>query len=259
MTEQLKDIPITHIQKNPYQPRLQFEEAELDELAQSIKENGLIQPIIVRPSDVFGYELIAGERRLRAAERAGLATIPAVIKELSDQESMQQAIIENLQRSNLNPIEEALAYQNLMTKLEMTHEEIGHYMGKSRPYISNSLRLLNLSEAAQKALITLAISPGHARLLLSLDKQEEQDKWLAKIEQGQLTVRQLEKALKQEPKQAKAIDPFVQDYEADLKKLLGRPVTIKLTGKEKGNVLLSFSSTEEFHNLIHTLKKLVDK
>lgn len=259
MTEELREIPIRQIQKNPYQPRLQFEEAELEELAQSIKANGLIQPIIVRPSDVFGYELIAGERRLRASERAGLTTIPAVIKQISDQESMQQAIIENLQRANLNPIEEALAYQNLMAKLSMTHEDIAKYMGKSRPYISNSLRLLNLTDAGQAALIANNITPGHARLLLSLDKQEEQDRWLDKVKEQELTVRQLEKALKDQPRPTKKADLFIQDQEAELKRQLGLPVNIKLTGKDKGSIALPFANQEEFHRLIHILKNGVEK
>ncbi|MGF3083944.1 ParB/RepB/Spo0J family partition protein, partial [Streptococcus pyogenes] len=138
--ELLIDLPIEDIVTNPYQPRIQFNQRELQDLATSIKSNGLIQPIIVRKSDIFGYELVAGERRLKASKMAGLKKVPAIIKKISTLESMQQAIVENLQRSNLNAIEEAKAYQLLVEKKHMTHDEIAKYMGKSRPYISNTLR-----------------------------------------------------------------------------------------------------------------------
>lgn len=143
--EKFEMISITDIQKNPYQPRKEFDKEKLDELAQSIKENGVIQPIIVRQSPVIGYEILAGERRYRASLLAGLTSIPAVVKQLSDQEMMVHSIIENLQRENLNPIEEARAYESLVEK-GFTHAEIADKMGKSRPYISNSIRLLSLPE-----------------------------------------------------------------------------------------------------------------
>ena len=133
MSEQLKTLSISEIYPNPFQPRLKFSDEELVELSQSISENGLIQPIIVRKSDIIGYELIAGERRLRACKRLGMTEIPAVVKEVTDQESRKQAIIENLQRSNLNPIEEAKAYRNLIDELTYSHEELAKAMGKSRP------------------------------------------------------------------------------------------------------------------------------
>ena len=152
MPETLTLIKIENISPNPYQPRLEFKQEELEELARSIKTNGLIQPIIVRESTVFGYELIAGERRLRASKMAGLTEIPAIIKNISNQESMQLAIVENLQRSDLNPIEEAKAYQQLLEKNQMTHEELAQFMGKSRPYISNMVRLLHLSPAVKEAI-----------------------------------------------------------------------------------------------------------
>ena len=138
-------ISISEIQKNPYQPRKEFDTDKLNELAQSIKENGLIQPIIVRQSPVIGYEILAGERRYRASLLAGLTSIPAVVKHLSDQEMMIQSIIENLQRENLNPVEEARAYESLVEK-GYTHTEIADKMGKSRPYITNFIRLLSLPE-----------------------------------------------------------------------------------------------------------------
>ena len=152
MQEQLKALPISDIYPNPFQPRIEFSDEELAELSQSIAENGLIQPIIVRKSDITGYELIAGERRLRACKRLGMTEIPAVVKEVTDQESRKQAIIENLQRSNLNPIEEAKAYRSLINELAYSHEELAKAMAKSRPYISNSLRLLQLPQEIQTSI-----------------------------------------------------------------------------------------------------------
>lgn len=257
MTEDLKTLSLDQIHKNPYQPRLTFSEEELTELAKSIQENGLIQPIIVRQSPVFGYELIAGERRFRAAKLAGLTHLPAIVKDMSDQESMTQAIIENLQRSDLNPIEEALAYQSLLTKLQMTHEDIAKSMGKSRPYISNSLRLLNLIPKGQEALITQTISPGHARLLLSLD-QDQQKKWLDIIQQKDLTVRQLEKQLKLTQPATKAANLFAKDQEAALKKALGIPAKIQVNSKNQGKIILPFDNLEDFHNLFHKLVENVE-
>ncbi|CAG5609887.1 chromosome partitioning protein [Streptococcus pneumoniae] len=170
-------ISITDIQKNPYQPRKEFDREKLDELAQSIKENGVIQPIIVRQSPVIGYEILAGERRYRASLLAGLRSIPAVVKQISDQEMMVQSIIENLQRENLNPIEEARAYESLVEK-GFTHAEIADKMGKSRPYISNSIRLLSLPEQILSEVENGKLSQAHARSLVGLNK-EQQDYFLS--------------------------------------------------------------------------------
>ena len=172
-------ISITDIQKNPYQPRKEFDGEKLHELAQSIKENGVIQPIIVRQSPVIGYEILAGERRYRASLLAGLTSIPAVVKQLSDQEMMVQSIIENLQRENLNPIEEARAYESLVEK-GFTHAEIADKMGKSRPYISNSIRLLSLPEHILSEVENGKLSQAHARSLVGLNK-EQQDYFFQRI------------------------------------------------------------------------------
>lgn len=253
MVDKLSNIPITQINPNPYQPRQQFSEEELAELTQSIKENGLIQPIIVRQSPLAGYDLVAGERRFRASQAAGLSHIPAIIKEMTDEDSMKQAIIENLQRSDLNPIEEALAYQHLLKKLGLTHEDIAKVMGKSRPYISNSLRLLNLSDTTKKALVDQAISPGHARLLLSLSKEDE-EQWLDRILNHSLSVRDLENQLKpRKEKTRQSINPFIKEQENFLKQKLGLDCQIQLTSTNKGKVTINFSSLDDFHNLIHKL------
>ena len=181
--EKLEKIAVKDIRTNPFQPRKVFDQEKLEELAQSIKENGLIQPIIVRKSPIIGFELLAGERRFRASKIAGLELVPAIIKELTDQEMMRQAIIENLQREDLNPIEEAISYQKLVDH-GYKHDQIAQFMGKSRPYISNMLRLLHLAPSVQEAVIQNDISSAHARVLVPLD-EKEQCFWLERIKQDQ--------------------------------------------------------------------------
>ena len=264
MSEKFDHIPLSLISPNPHQPRLDFNQEELKELAQSIQENGLIQPIIVRPSDILGYELIAGERRFRAAQMAGLSKLPAIVKHYSDQESMQVAIVENLQRSNLNPIEEAKAYQKLIERKQMTHDELAKYMGKSRPYISNMLRLLQLPQPILMAVEQEQISQGHARALLTLKQTEQQLFWLQKIQEESLSVRQVESALKnlklQQPfktKKAQTSDAdalFLREQEKQLEKYLGYPVKITSNASGKGTIKIAFQSTEDFNNIVHSLK-----
>lgn len=246
-------ISITDIQKNPYQPRKEFDGEKLDELAQSIKENGIIQPIIVRQSPVIGYEILAGERRYRASLLAGLRSIPAVVKQLSDQEMMVQSIIENLQRENLNPIEEARAYESLVEK-GFTHAEIADKMGKSRPYISNSIRLLSLPEQILSEVENGKLSQAHARSLVGLNK-EQQDYFFQRIIEEDISVRKLE-ALLTEKKQKKLQknDHFIQNEEEQLKKLLGLDVEIKLSKKDSGKIIIAFSNQEEYSRIINSLK-----
>ena len=246
-------ISITDIQKNPYQPRKEFDGEKLHELAQSIKENGVIQPIIVRQSPVIGYEILAGERRYRASLLAGLTSIPAVVKQLSNQEMMVQSIIENLQRENLNPIEEARAYESLVEK-GFTHAEIADKMGKSRPYISNSIRLLSLPEQILLEVENGKLSQAHARSLVGLNK-EQQDYFFQRIIYEDISVRKLE-ALLTEKKQKKLQknDYFIQNEEEQLKKLLGLDVEIKLSKKDSGKIIIAFSNQEEYSRIINSLK-----
>ena len=246
-------ISITDIQKNPYQPRKEFDREKLDELAQSIKENGVIQPIIVRQSPVIGYEILAGERRYRASLLAGLRYIPAVVKQLSDQEMMVQSIIENLQRENLNPIEEARAFESLVEK-GFTHAEIADKMGKSRPHISNSIRLLSLPEQILSEVENGKLSQAHARSLVGLNK-EQQDYFFQRIIEEDISVRKLE-ALLTEKKQKKIQkkNHFIQNEEEKLKKLLGLDVEIKLSKKDSGKIIISFSNQEEYSRIINSLK-----
>ncbi|MBJ8326340.1 ParB/RepB/Spo0J family partition protein [Streptococcus pacificus] len=254
MKEILKLIPIKDIHKNPYQPRIHFDQEALEELSLSIKENGLIQPIIVRESDILGYELIAGERRLRASKLAGLETIPAIIKPISDEDSIKQAIIENLQRADLNPIEEAKAYQNLITQQQLTHDELALFMGKSRPYITNVLRLLNLPQEIRRALEEGVISQGHARLLVGIKSKEKQFYWFEKIQKEALSVRELEKKVHTtKPAKTKRPDLFILEKEKDLQKSLGLPVTIKYSKNGKGSLTINFTTEEDFNRVINKL------
>lgn len=252
--EELKIIQLSEIQKNPYQPRKDFSEEKIQELAQSIKENGLIQPIIVRQSPVIGYEILAGERRYRASIVAGLSEVPVIVKNLSDQDMMVHSIIENLQREDLNPVDEAKAYQSLIDK-GFTHADIAEKMGKSRPYITNLVRLLNLSPSILKEVESGRLSQAHARLLINLSKKD-QENLLKRIQEEDLSVRQVERLL-QEKKQEKKIREkyfFIKEEEEKLKKLLGLDVQIQLQKKEAGRISISFHNQEEYQRFINSLK-----
>ena len=247
MQEQLKALPISEIYPNPFQPRIEFSDEELAELSQSIAENGLIQPVIVRKSDIIGYELIAGERRLRACKRLGMTEIPAVVKEVSDQESRKQAIIENLQRSNLNPIEEAKAYRSLIN-------ELAKAMGKSRPYISNALRLLQLPKEIQTSIENGKLSQGHARALLSVEDTKKQLTIHHQVLTEKWSVRTLEKRLQELPKKQKSKkDIHIKDKEKELEKSLGLPVTLRYHKNHSGTIQIHFSTEEDFNRIINKL------
>ena len=252
--EELKLIRISDIQKNPYQPRKEFSKEKIEELAQSIKENGLIQPIIVRQSPVIGYEILAGERRYRASIAAGLSEVPVIIKNLSDQDMMIHSIIENLQREDLNPIEEAKAYQSLIDK-GYTHADIAEKMGKSRPYITNLVRLLTLPDFILTEVEAGKLSQAHARLLIQLST-DEQKKLLYRIQTEDLSVRQVEYLLKEEKnkKKIKEKDHFIKEEEENLKKLLGLDVQIRLQKKEAGKITISFHNQEEYQRFINSMK-----
>jgi len=252
--EEFKIIQLSEIQKNPYQPRKEFSEEKIQELAQSIKENGLIQPIIVRQSPVIGYEILAGERRYRASIAAGLTEVPVIIKKLSDQDMMVHSIIENLQREDLNPIEEAKAYQSLIEK-GYTHADIAAKMGKSRPYITNLVRLLTLPDFILNEVEAGKLSQAHARLLIQLST-DEQKKLLYRIQTEDLSVRQVEHLLKEEKnkKKSKEKNHFIKEEEENLKKLLGLDVQISLQKKEAGKIIISFHNQEEYQRFINSLK-----
>ena len=251
--EEFKIVQIKDIQKNPYQPRKEFSEEKIQELAQSIEENGLIQPIIVRKSPVLGYEILAGERRYRASIVAGISEVPVIVKQLSDQDMMLHSIIENLQRENLNPIEEAKAYQSLIDK-GFTHTEIAEKMGKSRPYITNLVRLLGLPKYILTEVESGKLSQAHARLLIQLSS-DKQDKLLNRIQTENLSVRQVEQILQKTKKiSKKEKDYFVKEEEQTLKKILGLEVQIKLQKKDSGKITISFHNQDEYQQFINSLK-----
>ena len=201
-TEEIVEIPINELRPNPYQPRTVFDEDALNELAESIKENGVFQPIIVKKS-IKGYDVIAGERRLRASKIAGLKTIPAIIRQLSDEKMAEIALLENLQRENLNSLEEAKAYKSLIDKLHLTQEELAKKVSKSRSHITNMLGLLRLPNEVQDMVMDNKITMGHARALSKIDDEEEVIKMANEVVDSKLTVRDIETKTEEAPKKVK--------------------------------------------------------
>ncbi|EJL29057.1 ParB/RepB/Spo0J family partition protein [Brevibacillus sp. BC25] len=256
--EQVKEVSINEIRPNPYQPRKEFEQSAIEELAQSIKEHGIIQPLIVRKS-IKGYELVAGERRLRAAKVAGLKEVPVVVKAYTDQQLMEIALIENLQRENLNPLEEAEAYDKLISHHDYTQEQLAQKIGKSRPHVANMLRLLQLPEKIRKMVSAAELSMGHSRALLGVtDKKVQQQLANDVVEKG-LSVRQLEEIVKQlnvsrETKKKKPAknEPVLIEMEERLRSRFGTSVKIK-KGSKRGKIEIDFYSQEDLERIIEML------
>lgn len=255
-------IDINQIKPNSKQPRKVFDEEKLEELAASIREHGLIQPVILRKAE-RGYEIVAGERRWRACRIIGIKEIPCIVKELSDEENMLLAIIENMQREDLNPIEEAEGLKQMIDTYGLTQEEVSRSVGKSRPYIANSLRLLKLPENIAQYLSEGKLSAGHAKALAGVE-DEKMQLWLAEeIIKKELSVRQLEKMIREgKPKGrkaaiAKAKSADVKKVEDDLKNALGTRVVLNQNKKgNKGKIEIEFYSKEELERLIELLKRL---
>lgn len=258
----IQEIPANQIDANPNQPRKAFNEETLKKLEQSIKKYGIVQPVIVRKKDNGNYELIAGERRLRAAKNAQLEKIPVVIKEYSNRESAEIALIENLQREDLNPIEEGKAYESIIKKYELTQEEMSQIAGKSRSYITNTLRLLTFPDAIQKLLQSKKLTTGQARPLLALKTVAEQLKLAKKIVEEGLSARQVEKMLGEKttpkPKKEVQISTYLRAMEEEIITSLGTLVKIK-TGRgknsKKGTITISFKNEDEFTRITKLLKK----
>jgi len=254
----IAQVSIDLIGSNPHQPREHFDATELEELAASIREHGIIQPIVVLPGTDGSYTLIAGERRLQAARKAGLKTVPVVFRHASDQQLLELALIENLQRADLNPIEEAEAYQNLLKEFRLSHETIASRVGKSRVSITNILRLLDASAAVKQALINGRITEGHARALLALSSAKAQEAALNTVVNLDLSVRQTEaltrKLAGQKPvsKKKASPNPNVNDIEKRLRNSLGTRVDIK-HGKRGGTLTIHYYSDEEFDVLLKRL------
>lgn len=253
-------IPLSSIVANEFQPREDFDEGKLDELVESVKEKGIIQPILVRRKGE-SYELIAGERRFRAAKKAGLSDIPAIVKDVDNEESLELALIENIQRADLNPMEEAKAYKKLMEKFGLSQEDLSKKVGKERSSVANTLRLLKLPEEIQHALIEEKITYGHGRALLGLKTEVEQLMVYGKAILKNLSVRDIERIVQAANRQGgirlkstkeKAKDPFLFQYEESLKRFFGTQVRINAKGKG-GHIEIEYYSKDDLGRILDML------
>lgn len=255
-------LKISEIEPNHNQPRKEFDEEALNSLAESIKIHGLIQPILVKPLLGGGYEIVAGERRYRACQLAGITDVPVTIRELTEQETMEIALIENLQREDLNPIEEAMGYKALMDEHNLSQEEVAEAVGKSRPAVANTLRLLNLPKSVEDMVKDGKLSAGHARALLALESKKDMEALAEEITASDLSVRQAEKLVKQASKKPKAEKTpkqpgYYKMVEQTLSEYLGKKVKVKpLANKKGGTLSIEFYSDDELNELA---AKLEDK
>lgn len=251
------ELRLSEIEPNRNQPRVHFDENALQELAESIKTHGLLQPIVVRPMPGGAYQIVAGERRWRACRIAGLSVVPVIVKELDDKQTMELALIENLQRKDLNPVEEANGYSRLLKEFSLTQEEVANRVGKSRAAVTNALRLLNLPDEQLTALAEGKITAGHARALLSFcSEQAEQDAYIAALNGA--SVRQLEAMAKNEGKAARPVskpktDSFYSEVELALKAETHRKAVVKAGKDGKGTITLEFYNKEELTELANRI------
>lgn len=260
LIESVKEIEISSISPNPYQPRQNITSESLGDLAESIKNQGVIQPVILRRKD-DGFELISGERRLRAAEMVGLKTIPAIIRECTDEDMLSMALIENLQREDLNPIEEAKSYHKLIEEFGWTQEEISRNIGKSRVEVANTLRLLKLPEQIKQDLIEGRLSKAHGRTLLSIEEERVQLKIADKIKRKKLSVREVEKLVKdltrekgRKVKDLREIQRNIHLIDLEDKLLEKLATKVKIRGTEnKGAIVIDYYSSEDLERIIEIL------
>lgn len=255
----LKVLPVDLIQRGKYQPRRDIEPESLQELADSIKTQGVMQPIVVRSISDRKYEIIAGERRWRASQLAGLAEIPTLVREVSDEAAIAMALIENIQREDLNPIEEAAALQRLQQEFELTQQEVAHAVGKSRSTVTNLLRLMTLQEDVRRLLEHGDLEMGHARALLGLEGNEQSQAARVVVSKG-LSVRQTEALVRNslakmaKPQEPRQMDPNIRQLQDDLSARLGAKVAIQHTAKGKGKLVLSYSSLDELDGILSHIK-----
>ncbi len=259
--EKVEELELSEIRPNPYQPRKTFDEENLNDLSESIRKNGVFQPIIVRKSSVMGYEIIAGERRFRASKMAGKDKIPAIVRAIDDEQMMEIAVLENLQRENLSPLEEAQAYSTLMENLKITQAQLSERLGKSRPYIANYLRLLDLPVKVKQMLQDGQLSMGQARTLLALKDRSKLVDLAQRTVKENLTVRQLEqivnemngkKKVKKEKK--KSLSPYLRQSQDRLQEKFGTKVAIKANEKTgKGKIEINYLSTDDFNRIMDVL------
>ncbi|NNF68005.1 MAG: ParB/RepB/Spo0J family partition protein [Gammaproteobacteria bacterium] len=259
--DSLKNLPLDILQRGQYQPRDDMRTESLDDLASSIKAQGVVQPIVVRPLPGGGetrYEIIAGERRWRAAQIAGLDVIPAVIRNVPDEAAVAMSLIENIQRENLNPMEESRALHRLIAEFDMTHEQAAEAVGRSRSAVSNLLRLLELDESVRAMVEGREIEMGHARALLGLPDSRQLEIARRVAREG-MSVRETERLVKQlnrpkKPKAAPKTDPNVRALETDLSEKLGAKVSLQQTGKGKGRLVIPYNSLDELEGIIEHIK-----
>lgn len=257
--DRLQELPVEQIQRSAFQPRTRFDQEQLDSLAASIKAKGIIQPIVVRPLAKNSFEIIAGERRWRAAQLAQLDKIPAVIRDVSDGDAMAMALIENIQRQQLNPIDEANALQRLLNEFEMTHQQVADAVGRSRTAVTNLMRLLALQPAVTELVEAGKLEMGHARALLGAE-QNNQLKLANKVIKGQLSVRQTEALVKKasgtETKKTAAKparDPNINQLEQDLGERLGAQVKLQHTNKGAGKLVVTYNSLDELDGILQKI------
>ena len=251
------DLPITQVAPNHVQPRQVFDEDAMAELVHSIREVGLLQPVVVRRSGPESYELVMGERRWRAAQEAGLTAIPAIVRETDDSDMLRDALLENLHRSQLNPLEEAAAYSQLLEDFSCTHEQLAERIGRSRPQISNTIRLLKLSPAVQRRVAAGVISAGHARSLLAVEDPERQDRLAARVVSEGISVRGLEEIVavgeaEHAPapvRRRKPTAPGLQDLAERLSDRLETRVKVDL-GQRKGKITVEFASLDDLRRIV---------
>ena len=260
-------MDINKVEPNREQPRTNFDEDALLELSESIKQFGVLQPLLVQDKNGY-YEIIAGERRWRAAKMAGLKEVPVIIKDLTEQEIVEISLIENIQRENLNPIEEAIAYKRLLTEFNLKQDEVAERVSKSRTAVTNSMRLLKLNEKVQQMVIDDMITTGHARALLGIENQEKQFQVAQKIFDEKLSVRETEKLVKKiqqekeesKPKKEEKIDPkmeaILSDLEETMKGILGTKVAINRKDEKKGKIEIEYYSMDELDRIIDLIRRI---
>jgi ParB family chromosome partitioning protein len=259
-----RQVPVDQVRPNPYQPRTDFEEDALAELVESIRANGLLQPLVVRPTEE-GWEVVAGERRLRALRKLGWSTAPVVVRELSDQQMLVLALVENLQRENLSPIEEGQGYRSLMEAFDLTQSQVADRVGKDRSTVANTLRLLHLDDEVKRMVSSGALSAGHGRAILGLDGSEAQVELAREVVEKDLSVRATERrvrTLKEGDGQeddggsgtsTRQKDPVARKAERLLERALGTQVSVGLSGSDRGEIKVVFHDAEEFERIVGLL------
>lgn len=259
----LQEIPLSHIVPNPRQPRAVFDEQDMAELVHSIKEIGLLQPIVVRETGKDSYELIMGERRWRAHQKAGLDVITAVVRETTDEDLLRDALLENLHRSELNPLEEAAAYRQLLDDFGCTQEELSERIGRSRPQISNTIRLLKLPPTVQRRVAAKVLTAGHARALLTVENPEIQERLASRVVAEGISVRQLEEIVRfadespgsqSKPQQPRATSPRIAELAHELSEHFDTRVKVDF-GKKKGKIAIEFATIGDLERIVGMMKQ----